>query len=325
MNKQCGIYEIFNMVNGKSYIGQSTNITQRLSKHKSELRHNKHQNLHLQNAWNKHGEHSFLFNILEYCNIDELDDIERYYINIWNLTNNQYGYNVESGGNLNKTLSTETKRKISEAHKGKTPSEETRKKLSDNNARYWQGKKRSEETRKKISESTSKTQNTTGFYRVCKNKNNVCKQGFVWVYRFYHNNKRYRLSSVSLSQLENKVEAQGLAWEIIDEEKAQKSLEEDKKYKKKTSWNEGKPRSLEQKKKMSKARNTTGFYRVCKHKDNQCKQGFIWCYRYSLDSKQKSITAVDLKTLEKKVKKEGLEWEILDDEKAKQSLKKRYR
>ena len=325
MNKQCGIYEIFNIINGKSYVGQSTNITQRLSKHKSELRHNKHQNLHLQNAWNKYGEHSFLFNILEYCNIDELDDIERYYINIWNLTNNQYGYNVESGGNLNKTLSTETKRKISEAHKGKTPSEETRKKLSDNNARYWQGEKRSGETRKKISESTSKTQNTTGFYRVCKNKNNVCKQGFVWVYRFYHNNKRYRLSSVSLSQLENKVEAQGLAWEIIDEEKAQKSLEEDKKYKKKTSWNEGKPRSLEQKKKMSKARNTTGFYRVCKHKDNQCKQGFIWRYRYSLDSKQKSITAVDLKTLEKKVKKEGLEWEILDDEKAKQSLKKRYR
>ena len=247
MNKQCGVYENFNMVNGKSYIGQSTNITQRLSRHKSELRHNKHQNLHLQNAWNKYGEHSFLFNILEYCNIDELDDIERYYINIWNLTNSQYGYNVESGGNLNKTLSEKTRKKISESKKGKTHSLETRKKMSENNARYWQGKTLSEETRKKMSE----------------------------------NNARY--------------------------------------------W-EGKKRSKRTKKKisesMSEVHNTTGFFRVSKNKKNSCKQGFIWNYQYSLGSKRKSITAVDLKTLEKKVKKEGLEWEILDDEKAKQSLKK---
>ena len=227
MNKQCGVYEIFNMVNGKSYIGQSTNITQRLSRHKSELRHNKHQNLHLQNAWNKYGEHSFLFNILEYCNIDELDDIERYYINIWNLTNSQYGYNVESGGNLNKTLSEKTRKKISESKKGKTHSLETRKKMSENNARYWQGKTLSEETRKKMSESMSEVHNTTGFYRVSKNKKNSCKQGFIWNYQYSLGSKRKSITAVDLKTLEKKVKKEGLEWEILDDEKAKQSLKKD--------------------------------------------------------------------------------------------------
>ena len=82
----------------------------------------------------------------------------------------------------------------------------------------------------------------------------------------------------------------------------------------------GKKHSKETRKKISEAQNTTGFYRVYKQKNNRCKQGFIWRYQYFLDSKRKSIKSVDLKKLEKKVRKEGLEWEILDDEKAKQSL-----
>ena len=229
MNKQCGVYEIFNMVNGKSYIGQSANIIQRLSKHKSELRHNKHQNLHLQNAWNKHGEHSFLFNIVEYCNVDELDDIETYYINIWNLTNNQYGYNIESGGHLNKVLSQETKQKISKTKQGCVPwnknqtnvyAQETLQKMS--NAK--EGQKLSQQTKYKI----SKANNTTGFYRVRKIINSRYKKGFYWDYRFYNNNnKRYKLSSVSLSQLEKKVKAQNLPWQIVDENKARQSLKKD--------------------------------------------------------------------------------------------------
>lgn len=47
----------------------------------------------------------------------------------------------------------ETKRKISEAKKGKVLSEETKRKMSRNNARYWLGKTRDVETKKKISRS----------------------------------------------------------------------------------------------------------------------------------------------------------------------------
>ena len=88
----------------------------------------------------------------------------------------------------------------------------------------------------------------------------------------------------------------------------------------KTPWNKEKTLSDETRKKMGEVRNTTGFYRVTKRKNNSCKQGFTWCYQYHVNSQRKSISSIDLKKLEKKVRKEGLEWEILDDEKAKQSL-----
>ena len=145
-----------------------------------------------------------------------------------------------------KTLSEETRKKISEANKGKTLSKETRKKMSENNPKYWKGKTFSEETRKKMSEShkgenhpmygkthseearkkISESQNTTGFYRVTKQKNSGCQQGFIWRYQYFDNNKHKATSSTDLNKLKEKVEAQGLPWEIIDEEKAKKSLRE---------------------------------------------------------------------------------------------------
>ena len=39
--KICGIYKIENLVDGKVYIGQSINVSNRLANHKSDLKHNK--------------------------------------------------------------------------------------------------------------------------------------------------------------------------------------------------------------------------------------------------------------------------------------------
>lgn len=66
--------------------------------------------------------------------------------------------------------------------------------------------------------------------------------------------------------------------------------------------------SEEDKIKMSKATNTSGYYCVSKIKDKKLKQGFRWRYCYYEDSKRKSITSVDIKKLEKKVKAKGLMW-----------------
>lgn len=81
--KVSGIYCIENITNHKTYIGSSRNIYQRLLKHFALLRHNKHQNAHLQNAWNKYGENSFRWFILELCDSKELTEKEQYCIDLF--------------------------------------------------------------------------------------------------------------------------------------------------------------------------------------------------------------------------------------------------
>lgn len=78
--KFSGIYCIQNIDNGKMYVGSSKNIYQRLLKHQAYLRRNIHDNKKLQNSWNKHGEGSFFYSILEICNIGELTAKEQFYI-----------------------------------------------------------------------------------------------------------------------------------------------------------------------------------------------------------------------------------------------------
>ena len=60
--------------------------------------------------------------------------------------------------------------------------------------------------------------------------------------------------------------------------------------------------------KISKAKNTTGYFCVTKQKNKQCKQGFIWRYEYSENGKRKTINRTNLDDLEKEVKRRGLKW-----------------
>lgn len=113
-----GIYLIQCLVNGKSYIGQSKTISRRIDAHKNLLKNSKHRNKYLQNAWNKYGENNFVFSICTLCPVEDLDKYEKFYILL--LAGLEFGYNLESGGNLNKNISVISKQKMSIAKKGKT-------------------------------------------------------------------------------------------------------------------------------------------------------------------------------------------------------------
>lgn len=129
MERICGIYSIANIVNNKKYIGQSVDIYTRWCNHKSALKHDRHNNEHLQNAWNTYGSQNFIFEILEICDADELDSAEQRYVDMFNTMDNKYGYNNESGGHVNKSLSEEARKKISDKHKGKRLTDEHKQKI----------------------------------------------------------------------------------------------------------------------------------------------------------------------------------------------------
>ena len=95
----CGIYEIKNTINNKRYIGQSVDIKKRIKQHKTTLKNNTHGNKHLQYAYNKYGERSFVFNIICQCHLNELDEKEIFYIKKYNSFYD--GYNLTQGGDYN--------------------------------------------------------------------------------------------------------------------------------------------------------------------------------------------------------------------------------
>lgn len=87
----------------------------------------------------------------------------------------------------------------------------------------------------------------------------------------------------------------------------------------------GKKRTIECKNKISQTLsqkyNKTGFYRVSQEFDSSFKKGFRWTYSYYQNSKGKKLSSVNLETLKNKVLEQGLEWYILDKQKAKKSMR----
>ena len=116
-----GVYKIVNCKDGKFYIGSSVDIEKRFNSHRKALIEGKHNNEYLQNAWNKYGEDSFDFIVIEEVNdINELRNRETYYLQTTNCTDHSIGYNLLNNANvgLGVSASKEVRKKISEACSG---------------------------------------------------------------------------------------------------------------------------------------------------------------------------------------------------------------
>jgi group I intron endonuclease len=159
MVKEVGIYAIINNKNLNIYIGSSNNLKHRKNQHFSLLRNNNHFNKKLQNSWNKYGEENFTFEIIEKCEERDLMVKESFWMQFYGSYKKKNGYNLDTIKGR-KIISEETKRKISLNHakywEGKDFSEQHKKRLSENNAKPMKGKIFSQEHRKKISEKNKK-------------------------------------------------------------------------------------------------------------------------------------------------------------------------
>lgn len=121
-----GIYKITSP-SKKIYIGQSVDIKKRWKIY--QYLHCKHQQK-LYNSFIKYGVNKHKFEIVQLCEINQLNELEKYYVDLYQTFNNKYGLNLNDGGGANGKHSEETKRKIGLAHKGKIVSNETKLRIS---------------------------------------------------------------------------------------------------------------------------------------------------------------------------------------------------
>ena len=158
-----GIYKITNTINDHFYIGSAVNLKRRRIRHFSELRNQKHNNKHLQAAWNKYGENAFTFTVLEFvADSQKLHEAEDHWLR--EHVGKQYCYNIgmaaiapmlgmsgEKSPTWGYKHTEETRAKIGAAGKGRKPSAET---LAKRSAKL-KGRVISEEQRRQISETLS--------------------------------------------------------------------------------------------------------------------------------------------------------------------------
>ena len=138
--------------NGKRYVGQtSVPLKRRWGKNGRKYENQPYlYNAILKYGWNNIEHLTLKSNLIP----DEADYFEKYYIKLYNSCDENFGYNIETGGSLHKEVSQKTRKKLSQINLGKKLSEETKKKMSisrmgANNSNY--GVKYSEERKKQMS------------------------------------------------------------------------------------------------------------------------------------------------------------------------------
>jgi group I intron endonuclease len=225
MGKVYGIiYKATNLLNNKSYIGQTTrSLEKRISDHYAASKNTKYR--YFTNAIKKYGITNFSWQLLEECSTKEdLDLAEIKWIEHFNTLNEDFGYNLKTGGsygkhsditkkiisdgkikeknpmyakpswNKGKKLSEEHKKNLSEAHKGQNPWNKGKKGT-------YHTKPQTEETKSAISKKNSGENNgqTKLTWEIVKEIRSLHKQGLLQKDLA----KKFNISNANISNIIN--------------------------------------------------------------------------------------------------------------------------
>ena len=113
------IYEAINLINNKRYIGQTIyELKIRKRNHLATAKRNPKVSMHFYSSLNKYGEENFEWKIIDVAKTrDELNAKESFWIEFFDTTNPDYGYNLKGGG-YQPFLTDEVKEKIGTAQMG---------------------------------------------------------------------------------------------------------------------------------------------------------------------------------------------------------------
>lgn len=106
-----GIYRCVNINDGRSYVGQTNSLQKRKKEHLQALKNHRHGNSHFQRAWDLHGEYNYEWQVVETCPLEELDELEIYWIDRYDAFRDGYNNTVGGGGARGFKHSEESKEK----------------------------------------------------------------------------------------------------------------------------------------------------------------------------------------------------------------------
>lgn len=163
-----GIYKITNTANGKIYVGSAKDFPQRWGMHRYMLRRGKHHSPYMQNAYNKHGEDSFCFEVMLVCSKEDLIFYEQRALDVLCPCDPSVGYNIckVAGSSLGRKMpphAVEAMRKrhignkynLGYRHTDEAKANMSASRIGNKNAvgnQIWLGRNHSEETKARLSE-----------------------------------------------------------------------------------------------------------------------------------------------------------------------------
>ena len=123
-----GIYKITSP-SGRVYIGQSVDIERRWLYYK---RCKSNSQIRLNSSFKKYGVEKHKFEIIEECCVNQLNNRERYWQEYYNVLDQDFGLNCRVTKSSDKSgyFSKESRKRLSDAIRGRKSSESTKKKLS---------------------------------------------------------------------------------------------------------------------------------------------------------------------------------------------------
>jgi group I intron endonuclease len=185
------IYKITSPSN-KVYIGQTRDFEKRMNFYKTATC--KSQTL-LYNSLKKYGFKNHKIEIIHQCSIDELDNLEIYYIDLYNSFNSPNGLNLKEGGGSNAKLSDFTKNKLRQINLGRKHNDKTKLKMVDS----WKKRKLnpiSNETRAKLSNAMIGNKRTLGYKTKDETKRKLSIIGIGKIGKNHTNETKNKISKI---------------------------------------------------------------------------------------------------------------------------------